>query len=34
MLEKAVDEQGRATVETVRMNKDGELVDVSLLARR
>jgi Amt family ammonium transporter len=30
MLEKAVDEQGRATVETVRMNRAGELVDVSL----
>ena len=29
-LEKAVDEQGRATVETVRKNKDGDLVDVSL----
>ena len=30
MLEKAVDEQGRATVETVRVNRAGELVDVSL----
>lgn len=30
MLLKAVDEQGRATVETVRMTKSGELVDVSL----
>jgi diguanylate cyclase (GGDEF)-like protein/PAS domain S-box-containing protein len=29
-LEKAVDEQGRALVETVRTNKSGELVDVSL----
>jgi diguanylate cyclase (GGDEF)-like protein/PAS domain S-box-containing protein len=29
-LEKAVDEQGRAIVETVRTNKSGELVDVSL----
>jgi Amt family ammonium transporter len=29
-LEKAVDEQGRATVETVRMNRSGELIDVSL----
>jgi Amt family ammonium transporter len=29
-LEKAVDEQGRATVETVRANKAGEFVDVSL----
>ena len=29
-LAKAVDEQGRAMVETVRMNKAGELVDVSL----
>jgi len=29
-LEKTVDEHGRATVETVRMTKDGELVDVSL----
>ncbi len=30
-LEKAVDEQGRATVETVRANKHGDLVDVSLI---
>ncbi|HEX4758567.1 MAG TPA: EAL domain-containing protein [Terracidiphilus sp.] len=29
-LEKAVDEQGRAIVETVRTHKSGELVDVSL----
>ena len=29
-LRKAVDERGGATVETVRMNKAGELVDVSL----
>ena len=29
-LEKAVDEQGRTMVETVRANKGGELVDVSL----
>ncbi len=29
-LAKAVDERGSATVETVRMNKAGELVDVSL----
>jgi Amt family ammonium transporter len=29
-LEKAVDEQGRVLVETVRANKAGELVDVSL----
>jgi len=29
-LLRAVDEQGRAIVETVRMNKHGELVDVSL----
>ena len=29
-LEKAVDEQGRTIVETVRANKSGELVDVSL----
>ena len=31
MLEKGVDETGRATVETVRANKAGELVDVSLV---
>ncbi|HUV68279.1 MAG TPA: EAL domain-containing protein [Terracidiphilus sp.] len=30
MLEKGVDEQGRVTLETVRANKAGELVDVSL----
>ncbi len=29
-LEKAVDEQGRAAAETVRMNRDGDLVDVSI----
>ncbi len=29
-LEKAVNEQGRVLVETVRAKKDGELVDVSL----
>jgi Amt family ammonium transporter len=32
MLEKNVDEFGQASLETVRMNKDGELVDVALLA--
>jgi diguanylate cyclase (GGDEF)-like protein/PAS domain S-box-containing protein len=32
MLEKNVIENGQASLETVRMNKDGELVDVSLLA--
>jgi Amt family ammonium transporter len=32
MLQKAVDEQGQASVETVRLNRDGELVDVALLA--
>ncbi|MGH9598562.1 MAG: PAS domain S-box protein, partial [Terracidiphilus sp.] len=32
MLEKQVDESGRATIETTRMNKAGELVDVSLQA--
>jgi Amt family ammonium transporter len=32
MLEKAVDQSGRATIETVRMTKDGELVDVAMLA--
>jgi diguanylate cyclase (GGDEF)-like protein/PAS domain S-box-containing protein len=31
MLEEAVDRDGTATFETVRMKKDGELVDVSLL---
>jgi Amt family ammonium transporter len=30
MLEKSVDEQGRAMFETVRLNKRGELVDVSM----
>lgn len=32
MLEREVNAMGRVTVETVRMNKAGELVDVSLLA--
>jgi Amt family ammonium transporter len=32
LLEKTVDQHGRAALETVRMNKDGELVDVALLA--
>jgi len=32
MLEKQVDEAGKVTVETMRMNKAGELVDVSLQA--
>jgi diguanylate cyclase (GGDEF)-like protein/PAS domain S-box-containing protein len=32
MLEKAVDEKGQASIETVRMNRDGELIDVALLA--
>jgi diguanylate cyclase (GGDEF)-like protein/PAS domain S-box-containing protein len=32
LLEKTVDEHGRATMETVRINKDGELVDVAMLA--
>jgi len=32
MLEKQVNEAGKVTVETVRMNKAGELVDVSLQA--
>lgn len=31
-IEKNVDEYGQASIETVRMNKDGELVDVALLA--
>ena len=31
MLEEAVDRYGTSTIETVRKNKDGELVDVSLL---
>jgi diguanylate cyclase (GGDEF)-like protein/PAS domain S-box-containing protein len=30
MLERAVDQQGRVMMETVRMNKDGVLVDVSM----
>jgi diguanylate cyclase (GGDEF)-like protein/PAS domain S-box-containing protein len=29
-MEKAVDKQGRAAVETVRMNRDGDLVDVGI----
>jgi len=33
MLEKNVDELGLASIETVCLNKDGELVDVALLAR-
>jgi diguanylate cyclase (GGDEF)-like protein/PAS domain S-box-containing protein len=32
MLEKTLDQQGRATIETVRVCKNGELVDVVLLA--
>jgi Amt family ammonium transporter len=32
MLEKAVDLHGRARIETVRLNKDGELLDVAILA--
>jgi len=32
MLERNVDEYGQASIETVRLNKQGELVDVSLLA--
>jgi diguanylate cyclase (GGDEF)-like protein/PAS domain S-box-containing protein len=32
MLEKEVDQKGRVALETVRMNKDGELVDVALVA--
>jgi len=32
LLEEAVDRNGTATFETVRMNKSGELVDVSLLS--
>jgi len=31
-IEKSVDEMGFASMETVRLNKDGEFVDVSLLA--
>jgi len=31
-IEKNVDEYGNASIETVRMNKEGELVDVALLA--
>ncbi|HWG19917.1 MAG TPA: EAL domain-containing protein [Terracidiphilus sp.] len=30
MLQKLVDDQGRAAAETVRLNRDGELVDVAL----
>ena len=32
LLERTVDQYGRATIETVRVNKDGELVDVAMLA--
>jgi len=32
MLEKEVDQKGRVAIETVRMNKVGELVDVALVA--
>jgi Amt family ammonium transporter len=32
MLEKTVDQHGRATAETVRVTRDGELVDVAMLA--
>lgn len=32
MLEREVDENGRVAVDTVRMNKEGELVDVALVA--
>ena len=32
MLEKTVDQHGRATIETVRITSDGELVDVAMLA--
>jgi Amt family ammonium transporter len=31
MLEKEVDQEGRVAVDTVRMNKDGELIDVALV---
>jgi diguanylate cyclase (GGDEF)-like protein/PAS domain S-box-containing protein len=31
MLEKEVDQKGRVTVDTVRMNKSGELIDVALV---
>jgi diguanylate cyclase (GGDEF)-like protein/PAS domain S-box-containing protein len=31
LLEKEVDERGRTSVETVRMNKSGELIDVALV---
>jgi Amt family ammonium transporter len=31
LMERTVDQQGRATIETVRMNKAGELVDVCML---
>ncbi len=32
MLEKEVDQKGRVSVETVRMNKSGELIDVALVS--
>jgi len=32
LLEKAVDQHGRAVIETVRKNKNGELLDVAILA--
>ena len=32
MLEREVDQKGRVTVDTVRMNKSGELVDVAMVA--
>ncbi len=32
MLEQEVDQKGQVSVETVRMNKDGDLVDVALVA--
>jgi diguanylate cyclase (GGDEF)-like protein/PAS domain S-box-containing protein len=32
MLEKAVDEQGHAAIETVRVHRDGDLVDVAMMA--
>src|SRR5580698_635257 len=32
MLEKEVDKRGRVTIETVRANKDGDLLDVSMVA--
>jgi len=34
MLEKEVDQKGRVATETVRMTKDGELVDVALVTAR